>query len=80
MRGLTKKERRAIERELKPLEKERLRLIVDSAPREGFWVVRITAMDDKNSMTLAMPLKDEPDIEKVRKQLGRKATSVSEAM
>lgn len=82
MRGLTKKERRALELEIKKTEfdKDKLRVIVREKQHDSFYTVAFTIMDDVRSQILFVPFKSEPDIKRIVEQLGNIAPVVTEAM
>lgn len=82
MRGLTKKERRALELEINKTEfdKDKLRVIVREKQHDGFYTVAFTIMDDTRSQILFVPFKSAPDIKRIVKQLGNIAPVVTEAM
>lgn len=82
MRTLTKKERRAVEMEIKKtnFNWEKLRIIVDHRDYGEFHTVNLTIMDDAKSQILFIPFKSAPDIKRIVTQLGRIVPVVSEAM
>lgn len=81
MRTLTRKERRAIELELKKTEfnQEKLRIIVDHRRYKDFYTVNLTILDNAKSQILFIPLKTEPDIKRIVEQLKRITPVVTEA-
>jgi hypothetical protein len=81
MRGLTKKERRAIELEIKKTEfnQEKLRIIVDHRRYKDFYTVNLTMLDNAKSQILFIPFKTEPDIKRIVEQLKRITPVVTEA-
>lgn len=82
MRGLTKKERRAVELELNSTgyDKNKLRIIVDCKNYEGIWLVGLTIMDDAKSQRIVIPQKSAPSVDMIIKQLAKLAPTVSEVM
>lgn len=82
MRGLTKKERRALELEIKKTDydKDKLRIIVGAKQHEGFYTASFTIMDGEKSQILFVPFKSAPDIKRIVMQLGNIASVVTEAM
>ena len=81
MRTLTRKERRAIELELKKTEfnQEKLRIIVDRRRYKDFYTVNLTILDNAKSQILFIPFKTEPDIKRIVEQLKRITPVVTEA-
>lgn len=82
MRKLTKKERRAVELALKDegFTLENTRMIVDCKLQGDFYMLYITALEDKKSHLIGIPLKSEPSVSEVIKQLKSMVTTVSEAL
>ena len=82
MRGLTRRERRAVDAELKKtgFDMNKLRVIVDSKRYDGMSLLGLTFMDDNKSQRLCIPFKGEPDVARIIKQLDRITIEASEVM
>ena len=85
MRGLTRNERRAIKMELKKskFSFDKLRVIIDSETQESsngslWYLVGMDIHDDINGycQRIVIPLKDEPDITKLKEQMEKMPAKV----
>lgn len=69
MRTLTDKERRAIKLNLKGFDKERLKIIIDKSERKDMILLGLDCLDGKYMTRLVMPLKNQPDMARIKEQL-----------
>lgn len=81
MRTLTKKERRAVEMEIKKtnFNWEKLRIIIDCKEYDKkLWLLGLNIFDDKDgkAQRICVPFKTEPDMARIREQLENYPASV----
>lgn len=69
MHTLTDKERRAIKLNLKGFDKEKLRIIIDKSERKDMILLGLDCLDGKYMTRLVMPLKNQPDMARIKEQL-----------
>lgn len=69
MHTLTDKERRAIKLNLKGFDKEKLKIIIDKSERKDMILLGLDCLDGKYMTRLVMPLKNQPDMARIKEQL-----------
>lgn len=69
MHTLTDKERRAIKLNLKGFDKEKLKIIIDKSERKDMILLGLDCLDGKYMTRLVMPLKNQPDMVRIKEQL-----------
>ena len=78
MRGLTKRERREIVKELKNagFEMSRLRVVIDYYDYMDVRIVGLNCMDKNSMQRICVPFKSDPDMAKIEKQMENIANEV----
>lgn len=78
MRTLTQKERRVLKKELARtgFDMDKLRIVADCYKYDKLFLVGFNCMDTNISQRICIPFKDEPDMERIEKQLKTLAKEV----